>query len=513
MTDSHQHRHPSVASIVGKAAFAVITAIILVGVLALICIVAPLRGLVDDADNSGAAGRYEVSTEQIEQYCAGRMALTDADAYGDSEFQASAGDIASSSRYAAFGSIYSSTIASMPIDMDTEPEALVSPSDDDGLFVASGTVDDGPYLFDTRLTASENGTGAVGSVASWATDGDLRGLAAASCVVPSLSQSFILPAAATGTTQQLVVSNPSDRATAVTLHVWGTHDGNPVSLTTGNTLTVDAQGENSVDLAVGAAGQDGLYVTVDSGETPVAAIVRMTRMDGLDPQGIDYVMPVGTESRHAVLPSVRTHDHVRLIARAEEATEITMSWLTTQESVQADTAHLEAGQVAVFDLGEAPDHVVGALVDSSVPVHAVAYVQRDGDDGQSDFAVINAGESATSSAVVTPPNMRGDLTLINTSSRQIEAAVHAYAADGSHVADQSVELAANAAVRVSLDDMDEEACIAVLDDPSARIVWGSRLTNSDVDDAGVSGVAVIGSTALTPMRQTVLSHENRAVIR
>lgn len=76
--------------------------------------------------------------------------------------------------------------------------------------MASGNVDDGSRLQDTRLLTASNGTGAV-SVMSWATDGDLKGVSAASCVVPALKQAFLLSGTKTGLTQQLVVANPSAR--------------------------------------------------------------------------------------------------------------------------------------------------------------------------------------------------------------------------------------------------------------------------------------------------------------
>ena len=54
---------------------------------------------------------------------------------------------------------------------------------------------------------------------SWATDGDLKGVSAASCVVPALKQAFLLSGTKTGLTQQLVVANPSAKDTSVTIRI------------------------------------------------------------------------------------------------------------------------------------------------------------------------------------------------------------------------------------------------------------------------------------------------------
>ena len=388
MTDSRRHARSSAAGLAGKVSVSVVSAVVLIALMTVFVCYRPWMGLVDDAGGA-AAGAYDVSTERIEQYCPGRMALMDSDSYGDSEFQASSGNITSSARYAALGSVYMSSVTPMA-DADAEAERLSDGDDADAIAVLSGAVDDGPTLFDTRLTASEDGTGAAGSVASWATDGDLRGVAAATCVVPSLSQSFMLPATATGTTQELVVSNPSDRATAVTMRVWG----------------------------------DGLFVTLDSDETPVAAVVRMTRMDGLNPQGIDYITPVSQSSSDAVIPSVRERDAVRVTVRAEESASVTVSWLTAQGTTAADEGQLDAGRVTMFDLGEAPEHTLGVVIESDAAVNVMAFAERGGDDGQSDFTVALPGTAAAASAVAVPSDTRGELTVANVSGERTSVTMH-----------------------------------------------------------------------------------------
>ena len=52
------------------------------------------------------------------------------------------------------------------------------------------------------------------------------------------------------------------------------------------------RGQGSVlNLAAAASGQDALYVTVSSVDTPVAAVVRTIAMDGLVAKGSDYAVP------------------------------------------------------------------------------------------------------------------------------------------------------------------------------------------------------------------------------
>lgn len=131
-----------------------------------------------------------VSPRQLQTYCPSRMTIADTGSYGDSEYQASNGDIASSARYSAFGSVFHSSVASLGSDSMSSSLTLDKKSVDssEDVFVASGNVDDGAQLQDTRLLTASDGTGAASSVMSWATDGDLKGVSAASCVARRLSR-------------------------------------------------------------------------------------------------------------------------------------------------------------------------------------------------------------------------------------------------------------------------------------------------------------------------------------
>lgn len=96
----------------------------------------------------------------------------------------------------------------------------------------------------------------------------MKGVSAASCVVPALKQSLMVSGTKTGMTQQLVVANPSAKATSVNIKVWGSDKSGALALSTGSTLTVGAGKESVLNLAAAASGQDALYVTVSSVDTP-----------------------------------------------------------------------------------------------------------------------------------------------------------------------------------------------------------------------------------------------------
>ena len=69
------------------------------------------------------------------------------------------------------------------------------------------------------------------------------------------------------------------------------------------------------------------------------------------------------------------------------------------------------------------------------------------------------------------------------------------------------------AVDLAVTDLGEDAAVIMADDPSESVVWGVRLSQPDVDESGLAGLANLQTTALTPVQETVLSQSDRAVIR
>ena len=183
-------------------------------------------------------------------------------------------------------------------------------TDDSSVKTGAQKINQGARLINTRMLQAAAGTGTVGTIASWADDGDVRGISAASCVSTSLSQSFLLSDSTTGTTQQLIVSNLSTKPTTVDIAVWGSETAGKMALSTQSTLSVPAEGESSMELSAAVDGQHGLFVTVSSKETPIASVVRTVTMDGLTPKGSDFALPLPTASNASVAPSITAGDAV-----------------------------------------------------------------------------------------------------------------------------------------------------------------------------------------------------------
>lgn len=491
----------------------VLTMLVIIAMFVALLIVRPLPSLVDASAKGEASSEHTVSQLQTESYCPARMSLADTGSYGDSEFQASAGDIASSARYAAFGSVFRSVIGTTAsMDGATALQAADA-ADVSSIMSASGNVDGGSTLLQTRMLESKSGTGAVASMASWATEGDLKGVSAVSCVTPALTHAFVVGGTATGTTQQLVIANPSSKATSLGVRAWGTSGTGALTLSTGETVTVEAYGETTVDLSAAAPNQDGLYVTVSSERTPVAAVIRTVAADGLTSKGSEVMAPAVEPEATAVMPSVRRGDDVRVIAFAERDTTTTLSWVTDKGLVQSAAHDLTGGKVTVIDMGKAPAGALAVASTAQDSIRLTAEVGRSGDDGQADFALVRAERPSAVSALTVPDHMDATITVVNAGTTDADGTLIGYDGSGKRVGDAKLDLSANAARSVDVSDIGDDAVTFRLDVDGGQIVWGARLTNAQVDDAHLAGLASLAPTSLEETTERIWSSQNAAIVR
>ncbi|WEV73026.1 DUF5719 family protein [Bifidobacterium sp. ESL0790] len=506
---------PKSGNRVYRALLAVLTFVVLALVVVAL-LFAPWPGwLVDQPGGNGSGGSRQVHQTQLTYYCPSKMALSDTGKYGDSQFQANDGDMASSARYGAFGSVYRATVGPLTNGSEASDEILKGPNSIDGASVKTlgGSLDQGSRAFDTHLLAAKSGTGATASIASWATTGDLQGVAATACQVPALRQDFLLTGTKTGSTQQLVVANPSSKATSLQVKVWDTKHNQQLQLSTGSTLNVGANGESTMELSSAVPGADGLFVSIDSGETPVSAVVRSVSMDGLDAKGSDFVTPVGEPSNDVYLPGINEGDQVRLLLHAETASDATISWVNSKGSAdQAKQQHVEAGKVAVVDLGAAPQDIAGIRVSGSAKLNAEANVTQSSDGGHVDFAFVSPVKPAAHSAIALPDKTSGELTLLNDSDEAATTTIRAYDGEGSEAGSKQISVPARGGIRVAVGDVSDKAALITLDH-AQHIAWGMRVTQSDVSGAGLAGVAYISPSSLEPQSAQVWAKADRSIVR
>lgn len=442
---------------VWRVILAIVSVLVIVALATVAVIYRPTWIHADSPVTQRSSVSRTVSPRQLETYCPARMTIADTDAYGDSEYQASNGNIMSSARYASFGSVFRSSVGLLGADEATS--SLVLNKDDagsdDDIFMASGTVDDGAQLQNTRLLSASDGTGAASSVMSWATEGDLKGVSAASCVAPALKQSLMVSGTKTGMTQQLVVANPSAKATSVNIKVWGSDKSGALALSTGSTLTVGAGKESVLNLAAAASGQDALYVTVSSVDTPVAAVVRTIAMDGLVAKGSDYAVPNTVAAKTLAIDGLTEGDAVNLYVYPSRQADVTVSWTDDQGLKKTNQQTLESNRVSVIDLGSVPKSATGLTISASEPVSVAAKITNDGDDDQADFALVNASVPMSVSAMAVPDHATAQVGITNISGDERTATLTSYNSVGDTVDQREIALHSGASTTVDLADIND----------------------------------------------------------
>lgn len=486
---------------------ATVTSVILVGALAALGGADIPAWLVDPATGSSATS-HRVVQERLESYCGERMQLPDSTDWGDNDYRASDGDINSSTSYAAFGTVHAASVIPFEI-VGAQTASLSGPNttdSDNGMTYR----DNNEYqrLFDANLLKADDKSGQAGILASKATEGDLRGISASTCMVPAIKQSFLLPSTGTGISQQLVLANPSSKATVVNVEVYGTKNAGRAELATSSKVTVSGGAHSIMDLSAAANGQDGLYVKVTSESTAVAASVRVLVMDGLTPKGSDIAMPASAASTSNLIPSVRAGDKTTLYLYSAKNATIKASWVSNNGLISLDSYEVKGQQVSVIDLGSAPKGVNGIQLDSDEPFTAAAKASLSGSNGQEDFALLPSVAPAKRSAVALPEGYGTSLTLANTSNSNTSSTVTFMNDDGSMGKSKDVTIKANSAVT-----MNGEGVAAMVTCRNGDVAWGLRLTSNALAGKKIAGVSTVVPSKLGVRVAQITSTNDSSLVR
>ena len=471
----------------------VITMLVLIA-LFVVLVMAPIPNIwVDKVAASDNAIDQTVSPTQSETYCPAPIGLADTGTYGDSAFQATVGNLSTQARYAAFGSVYSATVSAIGQKSSSDDVTLkdADSTDDSSVKTGAQKINQGARLINTRMLQAAAGTGTVGTIASWADDGDVRGISAASCVSTSLSQSFLLS-------------------------VWGSETAGKMALSTQSTLSVPAEGESSMELSAAVDGQHGLFVTVSSKETPIASVVRTVTMDGLTPKGSDFALPLPTASNASVAPSITAGDAVTAYLFAKADTSTGLSWITAKGLVPAKDATVTADKVTAIDLGEAPDGALGVMSTAEDAVSFSVKATRSGDSGQADFALVNAGEPSEFSGLALPDGVKASITLANTSNARRTVTLRAYDDAGASVTSKEITLDANAAQTIEAGNLSGDhgtAVVLMLEDSSKKVSWGARFSHDSLQDKDIAGLSVIDASTLMPATVHVWARNDSSIVK
>lgn len=331
-----------------------------------------------------AVQEVTVAPAQEVTVCPGPARLTDPETIGDAQFGPAPVGTTSGLRTAVEGDGDATLTAvdggdARPLDAADEGRLAVTTTQDDptqGAVLAVQPGADG----EARVAAS------VGSVT---TAGDLRGLAAASCSRPGISQWLVGGSTQIGSSAQLVLQNPGLTPATVQVTVWG--QGGQAVLSGGGQQLV-GPGEEVVTLVEAAAPeQRRMVVHVTASGGLVSAYLQHSTLDGLVPLGVDYVVPGAEPAQDVALAGVASvgeavddphAPQLRLLAPGEDAGTATVIVHGEDGPVPlrgVESVALTPGVVTDVSLGGLPAGAYAVSVHADVPVVAGASVDRRGE--------------------------------------------------------------------------------------------------------------------------------------
>ncbi|MGW6131512.1 DUF5719 family protein [Cellulomonas sp. NPDC055163] len=449
----------------------------------------PTAALVDDAP-----AVIEVPPPRSTLVCAGPLILPDDTGAGDSEFDPT------------------------PVDPVARVDALTAAAADGG--AAAGSLTD----LGTGDVAGELTAGGPASVAgvpdpraplvvradpvdgrsarvaavtsSVVTEGDLRGLSAATCQRPGVDLWLVGGSTALESSASLVLTNPGTTPSDVDVELWG--PAGPVELAGGARQVVAPGSERVLVLPAVAAEQRRVVVHVVASGGSVTAHLQESRLTGFTPAGTDLVVPGHVPSTRQVVTGVsvlasavgeESQAVLRVLAPTEPGS-VRLTMLGPDGVAPlpgTDALELAAGEVTDVPLGGLPAGAYTAVVDADVPVVAAAATTRPGLPGElDDTPVLERAWSASSApgggGLVALPEGVAATTVVTAladgddpaDGRPVEAVLRSFDAEGGVLGEQAVTLepGRSVAAPAAAGTTGIELVVEAGEDPAVKVAWG-----------------------------------------
>ncbi|KXA21479.1 hypothetical protein HMPREF3208_00573 [Gardnerella vaginalis] len=500
--------------IVGVATLATLSAVLLLTVACIVTVCGAMPHFADNAHNPSSSVARNVGATRLQSVCPIRLSLPDLSQYGDSQYNESEGDLQSFARYGAFGDVYRASVHNV---QDADDQSLIlntqASDTDSSALIADHDVNHDAQVLEGRLSRVASGTGIAASMISWATKGDVRGLAATTCSIPVMKQTFLVPEASEGTSLRLEAFNSAAKPTVVRVRAWSAqHGSTPLTFSTGSAFTVPAHSHAYFDLAAAAPRSGGLYVQVESEQTPVAAFVKVIHMRGLTVRGVDIIRALNSQSHTNILSGISEGDQTKVYVWPHKDGNVTLSWMNESGVQTIKELSLKSRHLQVIDLGKVPEHVHALSVTGSTPVAAMASITREGKDGQADVAFISASRSQGSSAIVSPVTA-DETTLYLASANDHDSSVllQGFDASGVLVDAKRITVPSHAVVSIPAVDVSRGAVMFTVQSHN-NITFSARISKSEVEKSDVAGVAWLDSQSLEPQQMQVYVSSNHHIV-
>ncbi|MBB2922913.1 DUF5719 family protein [Cellulomonas cellasea] len=450
----------------------------------------PTAALVD-----GAPAVVEVAPPRSTLVCAGPLILPDDTGAGDSAFDPTPVEpVARVDALTAAGARGGAAAGALT-DLGTGDVAReLTP---DGAAAVAGVPDPRAPLV-VRAEPVDGRSARVAAVtSSVVTEGDLRGLSAATCQRPGVDLWLVGGSTALESSASLVLTNPGTTPSDVDVELWG--PSGRVELAGGARQVVAPGSERVLVLPAVAAEQRRVVVHVVASGGSVTAHLQESRLAGFTPAGTDLVVPGHVPSTRQVVAGVsvlasavgeESQAVLRVLAPGTEPASVRLTMLGPDGVAPlpgTDALELAPGEVTDVPLGGLPAGAYTAVVDADVPVVAAATTTRPGLPGElDDTPVLERAWSASSvpgvgglaalpegvaATTVVAAVAEGDDPAVG---RPVEAVLRAFDADGGVLGEQDVTLAPGRSVAVpaAAGTTGVELVVDAEEDPDVRVAWG-----------------------------------------
>ncbi|MBO3093928.1 DUF5719 family protein [Cellulomonas dongxiuzhuiae] len=454
-----------------------------------------------------AAVQVEVAPTPVTLQCPGPVLLPERTVRGDAAF-----DPAPVPAQVALDAVTAAGAGAGPLAVvATGPTGAAADAPGGGGSLHLGDVD-APLA--VRAQPRETSPVAAASVASVVTDGDARGLAAASCRTPSSDDWLVGAATAVGSTATLVLTNPGLTVAQVELEVFG--PTGPVDVSTTQHV-VAAGGTKQIDLGGLAADQAALVVHLTAAGGQVAAHVQDTAVRGFTPAGTDLVVPGDAPATRQVVTGLVVAESqvgspdapvLRLLA-PRDATTARIALLGGDGPVAlpgAQDVALAAGEVTDVPLGGLPEGVYTVVVDAQAPVVAGAVTTSVGqqgglDDEQRVERAWSASSALDAHGVVALPRGTDAAVVVGAvgrdadDTREATATLRVLGGDGRALSEHDVRVDAGTTGAWRVADLAEGAVgVELVPEGDVAVAWAVSLR---VEREDGSLMAVLGPVPVT----------------
>lgn len=290
------------------------------------------------------------------------------------------------------------------------------------------------------------------SVAAEASDDDIAGFAASACRAAQPESWLVGASVQTGTTDILIVSNPSDVAATVSVDVFGTEGR--VSPPSGE-FAVRPRSAVALPVAGLAGTEQSPALRVTSEGAPVVATLQSSQVSTLDPTGLDLQQATMPARSHVIPRVTVTPDAaesgeaavvLRMLATAGSGTAyVTVVGRDSGRTVLETSVDLTSGEPVTVGLPDLRDSSYAVRIDAEVPVVAAAQQLT-----ARDYAWATPAEPISQAALVAVPRSPGDGYALALAAGAEDATVRVERVDGSDP--RTVDVPAGRTVEVEVDE-------------------------------------------------------------